>query len=208
MNLVVFDFDDTLCDGQSINGFMKLMMKKAGLKAILHYYLLKILNPYKSSQYPQYKEHLLKPFVGMPFSFFDICGQDYAETLLNYRMHIEVIKSIQSYSSALDFKLLSSGGYQVYLTHIYERLDFDLLHASEFEFIDGCFTGKIKGIENLENQKVENIKNLSQKFDKTTVYTDSPSDMPLINIADEVYIVTKEKTKPTWVKEDWNLISV
>ena len=209
MNAIIFDFDDTLCKGQSINGFIKLLIKKLGIYVGLKYYLFRLITPYKNNQYPAYKEFLLRAFKDVDQSIFESCALEYSQQLIEHQLHRELISKLTTYQQQEDcVTILSSGGFEIYLTFISTHLGFDYLNATQLEFKDGKFTGKIMGLENLEQQKLVNFKKNPTQFSNITMYTDSLNDLPLIEISNQVFIVHPKDRKPLWMKDAWQSIEV
>jgi len=101
-----------------------------------------------------------------------------------------------------DGKIICSGGYDLYLKYFFAEHDVKNLICTEFEFKNSRFTGFWKGKDCMRNEKVNRLKRLGLRKDQTeiTVYTDSSSDLPLLNYADRGIVVGK-KQKPTWAKK-------
>ena len=99
-------------------------------------------------------------------------------------------------------KVICSGGYDLYLKYFFAEHDIKHLICTEFEFKNSRFTGFWVGKDCMRNEKVKRLERLGLRKDQTeiTVYTDSSSDLPLLNYADRGIVVGK-KQKPTWAKK-------
>ncbi len=208
MNIAIFDFDDTICKGQSISGFIKYLLQKSGLRYRIEYYFRKIIMPYESNQYPQYKEFLLKTFTNLDEDFFESCSKEYAKILINQRMNKNVLLEVENHLKNKDYLILSSGGLEIYLKYIAKELNFDTLFATKLEFENQKFTGKIQGKENLDEQKVINFSHHFKNYNKLEVYTDSVNDLPLIEIGTKVNIIVNGTADTKWIKKEWRIIKV
>lgn len=96
---------------------------------------------------------------------------------------------------------------------IAELLGVPDLIATDPEIIDGRVTGRIAGTANFQAGKVANLgawrARQSQRFDGTTVYSDSHNDLPLLRLADQPVAVDPD---PILLQEarrqGWSVISL
>lgn len=99
-------------------------------------------------------------------------------------------------------RIICSGGYDLYLKYFFAEHDVKNLICTEFEFKNNRFTGFWEGKDCMRNEKVKRLERLGLRKDQTeiTVYTDSSSDLPLLNYADRGIVVGK-KQKPLWANK-------
>lgn len=88
----------------------------------------------------------------------------------------------------------------------------DLL-ATEPEFVDGRYTGRIAGVPNFQAGKVTRLKQWMaaqpQSFGAIHVYTDSRNDLPLLEAADHPVAVDPDDTlRATAQARGWPVISL
>ncbi len=99
-------------------------------------------------------------------------------------------------------RIICSGGYNLYLKYFFAEHDVKNLICTEFEFKNNRFTGFWEGKDCMRNEKVKRLEKLGLKKGQIeiTVYTDSSSDLPLLNYADNGIVVGKNQ-KPFWANK-------
>lgn len=93
-----------------------------------------------------------------------------------------------------DRVVLISGGYDLYLDVLKERLAADGVVANRVAFQDGVCTGRIVGADCMGEEKVARLRQIYDvaEFDlaASTAYSDAPSDLPLLRFVGRGVIVS------------------
>jgi len=94
---------------------------------------------------------------------------------------------------------------------IAQMLDIADLIATDPEIIDGRITGRIAGIPNFRDGKVQRLQQWrnGRRFDGVTVYSDSHNDLPLLRIADQPVAVDPDETLLAEARRNgWPVVSL
>lgn len=141
--------------------------------------------------------------------------KSYAELFLESKilpnLNEKVFEKFLNHLNANDFVIINSGGYQPYLDLFVEKYGVKKLFSTEFKYIDNIFTGKIKGIDCLGQEKVRKMIEEGLNFnnyDGIIVYSDSITDMPIFNLATTRVAIINKNTIPSWCKEKFEIIKV
>ncbi len=99
--------------------------------------------------------------------------------------------------------VLISGGYSIYLQHFCNEYHIKKLYSTDVAFSENKCSGKILGLDCLFENKVTLIENgglnLSD-YETKVVFTDSSSDLPLLNWADKGFVISKNIPQ-SWATE-------
>lgn len=208
--LAIFDFCDTLFDGQSISYFLDFLEAKLPIHKKVYSKIRKRLNPISSSESKRYKEYLLKIFVGMRKSKFDENAKEFYEDIVKNRIHKQVIEKLYEHKNQGDVVVIVSGGFENYLKYFVQDYKIEHLFCTQLEFKNDKFTSKILGIECLGEEKVNQIKKLDMSqydLENSFVYSDHHSDMPLFSLVGNK-IVVKNRQKIDWINDSFKIMDI
>lgn len=94
---------------------------------------------------------------------------------------------------------LVSGGYDIYLDEFAEEFNLDFVISSRIGFEKGLCTGRMSGLDCLDNNKIKLIKQFFKKKPAESIaFSDSKSDIPLLQYADTGVVVSHSKHQ-NWV---------
>ncbi len=208
--LVIFDFCDTLFDGQSVNYFLDFLYSKLPFYKKILSKTRRKLNKISSSESKKYKEYLLKDFCGMSEQKFEIYAKDFFDEVIQYRLHDKVIKKLQYHKGLGHTLVVASGGFECYLKYFVKKYEMDLLFCTKLEFVNGRLTSKIMQNECLGGEKINRLKTLKlEKYDlkNSYVYSDHRSDIPLFDLVGNKVLV-KNKQDVSWIDHNYKVLSV
>ena len=209
-SLAIFDFCDTVFDGQSINYFLNFLNFKLPIYKKIYSKLRNRLNRISSSDSKRYKEYLLEVYKNISKSKFDIYSKEFYEMIIKTRLHNMVIDKLKEHQKQGYIIVIISGGFENYLKYFVEEYKIDFLFCTKLEFIDGKFTSKIDGVECLGLEKVNQLRKLDlTKYDleNSYVYSDHHSDKPLFDLVTNK-IVVKSKQNLDWIDERYDILDV
>lgn len=211
---VVFDFCETLVSIQTADAFIdfavenspnlwrKLWRGVIGLCIQFRVYSL------ANRLFPMYNlEKRMRLFLLRGFSreALERLAQRFAvEVLVTYE-NVELMDRLGGHLRAGDFVQLSSGGLGMYLRYWSQVKGIDLVHATELDFHRGVCTGFIKRGDCMYSEKVVRLKQLESERAELAglsrvVYTDSITDLPLLQWSDEAWVISYEKGR-NWPKK-------
>ncbi|CAM3143976.1 HAD family hydrolase [Streptobacillus ratti] len=188
-NIIVYDFDKTIYGGETSTDFMRFFLKRNPK------YLLKIYKVFHSLIY--YRSDLKKSKE----IFFEILNNVEVEYLKKeihefwiknkVKIFSWVYKEIEKNKTEAEELILISATPKLFLEEIAEELGFNKLIATDFVKQNKYFVSKIKGKNCKHIEKVFKLKEYLPKFNILAFYSDSMSDKPLFDLAQEKYFISK-----------------
>lgn len=209
-NLVVFDFCDTITNFQTADAFIRFVNQKhpssfssfilkcaAFLIKMRFFAVLNKLFPKRN----HLKRFYLLSLRGRTKKTIQTCAEQYFRQRIVPNYHDELITELKSCVANNHIVVVSSGGYDSYLSLFCAEERVPFLHSTKIAFKGEKCLGIFDGPDCMFEQKVFQLQELIRKhnlnFEKKIVYSDSSSDMPLFQWADEGFVVSKGKSQ-TW----------
>lgn len=212
MNLVVFDFCETLVHFQTADRFVDFVIEKEKYRKYQWLrFLTRVLSRLRvialfnkfSPELNLSKRLKLFQIRGIENSRIDALAKDFYEQELMTHLITPLYELLQHHKNQNDYVMIISGGYAPYLKVFLEQHNLKKHFATEIEMSNGKVTGFFDGKDCLYEQKVvllnKFISENSISFSKSIAYSDSISDLPLLQWADEGVVVSKNKSQ-TWSK--------
>lgn len=201
MNRVaLFDFCETLANFQTADKYVHytreryhtplmrirfavyLMMKRFRIVSFL------------STKFPRSsinKRLILLQLRGLSKSLLDKSAREYYKDVVKPNLITSIVEEMLSLQTAGYEIVLVSGGYDIYLKYFAEEYGIDKVISSHIRFVGNICLGTIEGKDCLSEEKVsrleESFPNRSEYY--FVAYSDSASDIPLLNWADEAVVV-------------------
>ena len=130
------------------------------------------------------------------------------EILLQFE-HKDIVEKLLWHKEAGHTIVIASGGFDVYLQYYAAHYNIEKVVSTELLFVDGKFV-EIKE-ECLGSIKINKLKNVIswEEYDwaNSYSYSDSQTDLPLLYIVGNGYIVCNGQDV-SWKKEEWQIIDV
>ncbi|MBS3060406.1 MAG: HAD-IB family hydrolase [DPANN group archaeon] len=190
--VAVFDFDGTIYKGDALIDFYLFTLNKYPAKILWGPYHAIVYLLYKLNLIPAAtaKQQILLAIRNIPIKTL----QTYVEEF--WKLHEKNLMK----DALTEIKKLKRQGYKVviatasldyYMLPIYKKTGADELICTKIGVIDGKITNIIDG-ENCENQaKADMVK---QRFgDVAMAFSDELRDLPLLELADEKFLVNLDK---------------
>ncbi len=184
MKLAIFDFDDTIVQGQTPDSFCEFALNR--LNKNYFQKLIFFLNKFKliPKVFKLRKKLLLFALRGTKKNTINKLSKEFFNTLT---FNKKIIDKINNYKLK-NFKIvIISGAYQPYLRFFKEADD----HISnEFKYKKNQFTGVLKSKDCLGSQKVTRIlkKYTQEDLNSAVFFSDSMTDEPLFRIVKRAYL--------------------
>ncbi|MBF0121222.1 MAG: HAD family hydrolase [Desulfobacterales bacterium] len=209
---VFFDLDHTIIDGNSVTEYTRLSYDhgKSNMIDILKstfYYILYRLNMLDIEE--SYKNYAIS-LKGKPEqAMIDFCKQLVDEKLKNI-IFSEAMDLINYHKRIGNLLVLISNSTQYVVKPMAEYLGFDDFMSTHIEVYDGIFTGNIRKPLCYGKGKLcladEWVKERSMSLDNAYFYTDSYSDIELLEKVGKPVVVNPDfKLAYTAFKNDWPL---
>ncbi len=203
--IALFDFCETIVSFQSADRYVKFVVENYATPVVrfrhrlyvlqdkLH--LLRRLNKYCNTHFVT-KELLLKQLKGVKFEVMDLAAQEYYNKVIRPNLISVTITELKRLQKEGYRIVIVSAGYDIYIKYFAKEFGIkaDDVHANQLLFKDQKFCGKYEK-DCIGDVKVEILNvNFRNEDVYAVAYTDSESDLPMLNWADEGY----------WVKRNAN----
>lgn len=217
MSLAMFDLDNTLIGGDSDYLWGEFLCEKGIIEDTASF---QKMNEYF---YQQYEVGKLDIYAWAEFSF-KVLTEYSIDELNNLRQNfiqqkIEPIfldkaqSCINQHKENGDTVLVITASNTFITAPIAEMYGINHLLATEPEFKDGRFTGKVSGVPCFQSGKIDNLMPWIEKHNKNLkgsyFYSDSHNDLPLLELVDNPVAIngdprlTSTANKNGWPNLDW-----
>lgn len=136
------------------------------------------------------KRMILWQLKDVPYETCDQLAKRYFEEELLPNTVQPVVEKLRDHLENGDRVCILSGGYDVYIKYFAQHYGVGEILSSRIAFRDGKCLGKMDGKDCMRGNKLEYIRPLMQN-EKTICYTDSKSDLPLLELVNEPIVVSK-----------------
>ncbi|MFN8361773.1 MAG: HAD-IB family hydrolase [Candidatus Kapaibacterium sp.] len=209
--LALFDFCDTLIDGQSINFFLDFLyqnesnwLKKINLK------MRKLLAIVSESDSQNFKNYLFAPFRGISKERMERLSYEFTQQVLLNKEHPKVTQRLQWHNDNGHTIVLLSGGFEAYLKYYASIYNIKYVIGTPFLYDSQDYFQGI-GQECLGVLKVEKLAQCVSLNDfdlqNSYAYSDAESDIPMFKLVGNCYVI-KNKQDVSWKETSWNLIDI
>lgn len=198
--IVFLDFCGTCVPFQSADRFVQFVIDNYATLAIRSRgIILKVLEKLRivkrierwSKQRITAKKLILFQIKGLSKKVIDEAAEQYYMQIIKPALIPEIMDEIIAKKRDGYRIVIVSGGYDVYIRYFMNYIggEADDVLATPLVFADGIFTGRM-GLDCMGENKVTYIqKHLNLNYIYSIAYSDSPTDMPLFEIADKAYFV-------------------
>ena len=188
-NIIVYDFDKTIYNGETSTDFMLFFLKRNPK------YIMRLCNVLYSLFY--YKKDLKKS-KEIFFRILNGVNIEFLKEEINEFWKVKkdkifswVYDEILENKKVSDELILISATPSIFLEKISKDLGSDQLLATEFENTNKLFDSKIKGANCKGKEKVNRLNEYIDNYTILKFYSDSMSDKPLFDLADEKIFINK-----------------
>ncbi len=213
MQLVLFDLDNTLLNGDSDYLWGKFLAEKGAVDA----------SEYESKNREYYQLYLdgnldiheflafsLAPLTRLPLAQLLTWRQEFMEGQIRHIMTQRGKEKIQFYQQQGATVAIITATQNFITAPIAEAFGVKHLIATEAEIINGVFSGKILGTPCFREGKIEKLKDWLQgrTWSHLTFYSDSQNDIPLLKLADVAVAVDPDPTLAAYAQsQGWPIES-
>ena len=211
MALAIFDLDKTLITGDSDflwgefmseNGMVDRANYQKRNADFFKQYTLGKLN------ISEYLEFCLEPLSRFSYDELRNYHRSFLEEKIRPIISNDAIKQVEKHRDQGDTLLVLTATNRFITSPIVAEFGIENLLATEIEFIDGRFTGKVLGEPCFQEGKIEHLKrwisNRNISLDGSYFYSDSHNDLPTLKLVDYPNVVNPDnKLREIALKRNW-----
>lgn len=199
MALALFDLDNTLLNGDSDHAWGMFLVEIGAVNAAEHsakqeYFYQQYLDG--SLDIHEFCEFQFRVYAENTLEQLQIWQQQFMHEIIEPMVNSGKSELVETHRAAGDELLIITATNDFITTPIAKRLGVDTLIATQAEFSDGRYTGKLTGVPCFQDGKVTRLK---QWLDNTQLslagsyfYSDSINDLPLLEIVSHPIAVTPD----------------
>lgn len=213
--LVIFDFCGTLIRFQTADRYVQFCVERLkDNKAVqCRHFMIRIMDKLRvfkiynhiRSRNNWRKKMVLWQLKGVPYKECDQLAKDYFAEELVPNVVQPLIAKLKEHLTNGDRVCILSGGYDVYIKYFAQYFGVKDIISSRIAFFDGKCLGRMDGKDCMRKNKLEYIRPLIKNV-KTICYTDSKSDLPLLEMVDEPIVVSHEVSQRWAEKRNYKQI--
>lgn len=193
--LALFDFDETLVDFDTVNPFIRFVLKAHPELDV---------PPDMTLPHKQYRLLLLK---GLLKEEVDRLAWSYYQKQVCPNLIEGTLDKLRILQQEGYYICLVSGSYDSYLTHFVQEYRIDRLICTKIGFLDGVCTGRFDGPDCLGANKLTLLEEVfgTQDFTKidSIAFSDAQSDLPLLRSCRKAVVVVARKNRiEPWMEND------
>lgn len=202
--LVIFDFCGTLISFQTADRYVKFCMEHLKDNKVVQCRrrLVQMMDKLRVFKICNHvipgnnwrKRMILWQLKGVQYDICDKWAKAYFEEELLPNVVQPVVKKLKGHLANGDRVFILSGGYDIYIKYFAQYFGIEEAISSKIAFQDGVCLGKMDGKDCMRENKVEYIRPyLGSEY--TICYTDSQSDLPLLQLVDEPVVVSHDSSQ-------------
>lgn len=201
--IAVFDFCETLVPFQSADKFVDYIYShNKTIRSSVWRFVYRLLGlicflRFCNRYWPNLsigKRLMTKQLKGINETRMNVLANDFYEHCIKPCLIPDVIKELSTRREEGFIIVLVSGGFDVYLKFFADdfRISSNHVITTKLEKKEGLYTGRIEGVDCMRANKVYLLEKVFNRNScKVLVYSDSYSDLPLFQWADESYVISK-----------------
>lgn len=216
MNLAIFDLDNTLLSGDSDHAWGEFLVANGIVDGSAY----RAKNDYFYRQYQQggldideFLEFALKPLSEHPKSQLDRWHSQFMSESISTMRLDKADQLLAKHRADGDYLLIITATNSFVTRPIAKALGVDHIIATDPEFVNGAFTGKVLGTPCFQEGKVTRLKDWlatsGHSLAGSYFYSDSHNDLPLLKLVDNPIVVDADNLLLIEAKKyNWPIISL
>ncbi len=210
--IVFFDLDLTITNKDTLRIFINKYYLQSFSRIYYSIYIIfyGILRKFRLISLKSFKEISLVALKNKTKDEIYLFGKEFFYLYLINQIRPKAIMQINSHLQKGDIVYIISASPDIFLKEFCNYLKCDGYLCTDLEYIDKIFTGKIKGLDCLGEEKILRIKNniKYKKYNKIFAYTDHESDIPLLKFSNNPKVVNPTiKLKEYSMKNNWEVLN-
>lgn len=211
VKVAIFDFDDTMFQGQSHSHFFRFLKRnRVSVRKKIKFYLkCYVLNLRANDR--EKKEMALNLIEGISFEQVTNLTDSFYSKVIKQRLNYNIIEFAQFLKSKNYTLVLASGGFDIYLKNFVSEFKFDIAVTSNILFRNKICCGKIDGDECLGKLKSKLVSEALNEYpadwSKSVVISDHKSDIPIFNLVTNKLVIDFGQDI-SWINSTFKVIKV
>jgi HAD superfamily phosphoserine phosphatase-like hydrolase len=218
-NLVIYDFCETIVSIQTADRFVNYVafkLNKGKIISIIEGILIKtrffaVINKIYPKLNISKKFNLIK-LRGVKEDELKLLAIKYYNEVIKTSFNKIIVDKLQDDINNRNIVVIVSGGYNPYLEIFCRDYKINYLLSSKIKVVNGLVSGFLSGTDCMFENKVKHVNELIKKkqlvYKNTIVYSDSPTDLPIFNWANESYVISYNKSQNWAIQNDFNEIII
>ena len=216
-NLAIFDLDNTILNGDSDYSWINFLIdigyvdKDEYEKKNQYFY-----DKYYEGRldYDEWAEFALSTIKGKRPEEIENLLNKFLSSVIEPMINIYALRLLHNHYHNNDVMLLASATNSVIVTPIAKRLGFKNIVATEVEIVNGVYSGKFQNTPALGEGKLQKVREWMRRndfsdFKKTTFYSDSINDLPLLLAVNKAVAVNPDnKLREECEKRSWEIVDL
>lgn len=221
--IAIYDFCETLVDFQTGDEFIFFIGRETGYKRITNKERIRKRKPFSymfrlCDRYVNWgrgnfnKLFILNELKGVHRIEIDTLARRYYEEMIKPHLIPTVVNRLIEDKSKGEV-IIVSASYMPFVRYFGKEYKIDTIITNEFEYKNGIFTGRLKRNDCWGREKVKRLFEKIEDFKEyySVSYSDSCSDLPILEIADEPIVVSKGEQQ-NWASDRgyeqiiWNVV--
>lgn len=197
--LVIFDFCGTLISFQTADRYVHFCLERLkDNKAVQWRHkvikLMDLLRVFKIYNHIRpinnwRKRMILWQLKGVEYEKCDLLAASYFKEELLPNVVQPIVELLKKHLAIKDRVCILSGGYDIYIKYFAQHYGVKEILCSKIAFCNGKCLGKMDGKDCMRENKLEYIRPYIEGIN-TICYTDSKSDLPLLELVDEPIVIS------------------
>ncbi len=199
MKLALFDLDNTLLNGDSDHGWGMYLAKIGAVDPIEQakkqdeFYAQYQAGTLDIIEFCEYQFEILS---STPLETLNQWREEFLEEIIEPMIQTGKIELLERHRDAGDELAIVTATNDFVTQPIADRLKVGTLIATQAEFVNGCYTGKVQGTPSFKEGKVTRVNDwlnaTGVQYTHRTFYSDSYNDLPLLEAVDTPIAVTPD----------------
>ena len=196
MDLALFDLDETIISKDSTGLWLHWMVQQGFTSADILQQEQALMAQYYTGDMSMadYMTTTLAPLTGLSVSTVSHWIDRFIQRDILPRVYPAARERLQWHQQRGDTIIIISASGEHLVTPIAQQLGADCAMAVGVEIVDGIYSGQFCGTLTYKEGKVTSIKqwleqDLARQFDKTWAYSDSINDVPMLEFADQAFVI-------------------
>lgn len=199
--LAIFDIDFTITRKETLMEFYRYMISRdiKNIKFLPRALYSGLMYGVKVYDEKRVKESFLKFIENIDEKDLAILTKEFYEDRLSKILYEDAINMIKKLKSEGCMVVLISASPEFYVKEFYAIKEVDLIIGTRFTFESGKFIRKMDGSNCKRDEKVKRLnevlkkKNIDVDFKNSYMFSDSLSDLPLLELVGNPYLINYKK---------------
>lgn len=212
--IAFFDFCETIANFQTADAFVDYIREKNGslymkllekLRSILcRLGLIVYFESLCCSEYSINKRLKLLQLFSFSFKKLDQYAESYYVDCIKPNLIGSIVDLLKEKQKEGYKIFIVSGGYGIYLKYFSREFGINSVISSDLKFKNGICLGMMSGEDCMGANKIRILDRIFNKEEISSIaYSDSASDLPLLQWADKAYVIKKlGKENEKWIHEN------